>query len=170
MADVVEALRTRDLKVHVFSEVEPEPSIETADRVTREVRGRRYDLVYGVGGGSVMDIAKIASVMATNAGETKEYLGMGLFRKPGLPKILLPTTAGTGSEMMPNAIVGMRDGSKTALISPHILTDVAIVDPMLTLSLPADGSVRSRCTDACNRILHLLGCEPDNRPFFPTSC
>ena len=135
---VQENLSSKELQVQVFSDVEPEPDISTADRVAEVVRKERFDLVCGVGGVSVLDVAKIASVMSTNPGPVREYVGVNLVKKPGLPKILLPTTAGTGSEMTPNAIFGLHDeGIKAGVVSPYVLADVAIVDPSLTLTLPA---------------------------------
>jgi alcohol dehydrogenase class IV len=85
-----------------------------------------------------MDIAKIAAVMATNPGDPRQYVGVGLLKKPGLPKILVPTTAGIGSEMTPNAILGIHEeGINAGVVSPHVLADIVIVDPMLTVTLPA---------------------------------
>jgi len=137
LTGLMESFRAKDMRTEVFSDVEPEPDIKTANRIADFVRGAEFDLVCGVGGGSVMDIAKIAAVVATNPGEIRPYIGVNLIKKPGLPKILLPTTAGTASEMTPNAIIGLHDeGTKAGIISPYILTDVAVVDPVLTLTLP----------------------------------
>jgi alcohol dehydrogenase class IV len=137
LTDVTKALRAKGLQVHIFSDVEPEPDVKTADRIASTVREGEFNLVCGVGGGSALDIAKIASIMATNSGQVKEYVGTNLVKKPGLPKILLPTTSGTGSEMTPNAILGFHDeGLKAGVVSPYVLADTAIVDPALTLSLP----------------------------------
>jgi len=144
LAEVIEGLQGRNMEVQLFSDVEPEPDIETADQVTRTVRGGDFDLVCGVGGGSAMDIAKIASVMATNPGETRQYAGVGLLKKPGLPKVLVPTTAGTGSEMTANALIGLHEeGTKVGVISPYVLADIAVVDPMLALTLPAKPTASS---------------------------
>jgi len=141
--DVVKSL-SANMQVKIFSEVEPEPDIMTADLVTRTVREGEFDLVCGMGGGSVMDIAKIASVMATNSGDTEQYVGVDLLKEPGLAKILLPTTAGTGSEMTPNAIVGLHEkGAKVGVISPYIMADAAVVDPLLTVTLPAKPTASS---------------------------
>ena len=137
LTEVTASLRTKGLQVQVFSNVEPEPDIKTADRIASTVREGEFNLVCGVGGGSALDIAKIGSIMATNPGQVKEYVGTNLVKKPGLPKILLPTTAGTGSEMTPNAILGFHDeGIKAGVVSPYVLADTAIVDPALTLTLP----------------------------------
>ena len=137
LRDVNESLQSKELLVETFSQVEPEPDIATARRITQTVREDQFDLVCGVGGGSAMDIAKIASVMATNPGDIRQYVGVDLLKKPGLPKILIPTTAGTGSEMTPNAIIGIHEeGIKAGVVSPYVLADAVLVDPLLTLTLP----------------------------------
>jgi alcohol dehydrogenase class IV len=131
------SLEANGLHTEIFSQVEPEPDIETARHVTRIARANGFEVVCGIGGGSAMDIAKIASVMATNPGDPRQYVGVGLLKKPGLTKILLPTTAGTGAEMTPNAILGIHDeGIKAGVVSPHVLADIVLVDPMLTVTLP----------------------------------
>jgi len=153
LTDVTESLRSKGLDVRIFSDVEAEPDIKIADRVACVVRGREFGLVCGVGGGSVLDIAKIASVMATNPGETRHYIGVDLIRRPGLPKILVPTTAGTGSEMTPNAIVGLHDtGTKAGIISPYVLADIAIVDPLLAMTLPP----RSTASSGLDALTHAI--------------
>jgi alcohol dehydrogenase class IV len=135
---VNESLRKRELLVRTFSDIEPEPDIKTARNATQMVRADKFDLVCGVGGGSAMDIAKAAAVMATNPGDPRQYIGVGLLKQPSLPKILMPTTAGTGSEMTPNLILGIHEeGIKAGIVSPHVLADIVIVDPMLTVTLPA---------------------------------
>jgi len=97
----------------------------------------RYDLIVGLGGGSVLDMAKVASIAATNSGSVKSFIGVDKISQPGLPKILMPTTSGTGSEVTANAIVSSEDDAiKTGIVSPHLLADAAIVDPCLTLTMP----------------------------------
>jgi len=135
---VVESLKKRELQTETFSDVEPEPDIETARHVARVVRDREFDIVCGVGGGSAMDIAKVAAVAATNSGDPRQFVGVGLIKKPSLPKLLVPTTAGTGSEMTPNAILGIHEeGIKAGIVSPYVLADIILVDPLLTVTLPA---------------------------------
>jgi alcohol dehydrogenase class IV len=100
-------------------------------------KSERYELILGVGGGSSMDIASVASVMSTNPGRIQDYLGINLVKKPGIPTILIPTTAGTGAEVTPNAILTDVEAKlKKAIVSPYILPRVAIVDPLLSLSMP----------------------------------
>jgi alcohol dehydrogenase class IV len=97
----------------------------------------KYDLILGVGGGSSMDIASAVSVMCTNPGTVRYYLGVNLVKNPGIPTILIPTTAGTGAEVTPNAILTDVEAKlKKAIVSPYIFPRVAIVDPLLSVSMP----------------------------------
>jgi alcohol dehydrogenase class IV len=94
-------------------------------------------LVIGVGGGSSLDVAKGAAIMATNEGSILDYSGVDVVPKRGLPKILIPTTAGTGSEVTRVLVVTDETSNiKQAVYSDHVLSDVALVDPMMTLSMP----------------------------------
>jgi alcohol dehydrogenase class IV len=129
-------LRNEGFNVEIFFG-EPEPRLEVAEAIAKAVRQQKYDTIIGIGGGSNLDLAKIASIMATNQGNVEQYIGMNLVQRPGLPKILIPTTAGTGSEATPNAIVSLSaDEIKTGIITPYNFADTVIVDPMLTLTMP----------------------------------
>ncbi|MDE1853800.1 MAG: iron-containing alcohol dehydrogenase [Thaumarchaeota archaeon] len=119
----------------VFDEVEAEPRIEVAQAVADKVRSAPYDLVIGVGGGSSMDMAKVASGLATNRGPARSYVGSNLFPKRPLPSIMVPTTAGTGAELTVTSMVTV-DGHKQWINSPLLLPSVAVVDPELTMSMP----------------------------------
>jgi len=119
----------------VFDEVEAEPRVEVADAVANKVRERAYDLVVGIGGGSSMDMAKVASCFATNAGSARKYVGNNLFSNRQLPSIMIPTTAGTGAELTVASMVTV-DGHKQWIKSPLLLPTVAIVDPEWTLTMP----------------------------------
>ena len=133
---VEKPLRDNGFEIKYFTP-EPEPRIETAKLVAEAVREQKYDLVMGIGGGSSMDLAKVASIMATNPGAVTDYIGINLVQKPGIPKILIPTTAGTGAEVTPNAILASSvEENKTAIVSPYNFADVAIVDPLMTLTMP----------------------------------
>ncbi|MBS7642182.1 MAG: iron-containing alcohol dehydrogenase [Candidatus Bathyarchaeia archaeon] len=124
-------------KIEIFDKVESEPSIDTAEAISRYARSARFDLVIGVGGGSVMDMAKIASIASTNPKPVRNYIGINLVEKPGLPHILIPTTAGTGSEATDIAVVTLpEDEVKSSVISPYLLPDTALIDPSLTYTLP----------------------------------
>lgn len=138
LADKVQAqLGGRDFVI--FDEVEPEPRIENAERISEESRRSGCDTIIGVGGGSVLDMAKIATIMISNQGKLQEYtqqvFNIDTFERRGRPLCLIPTTAGTGSEVSSTSMIIQRE-SKKFLISPLLYPDVAIVDPVLTLTMP----------------------------------
>ncbi len=119
----------------VYDEVEPEPRIEVAQSVADKVRSGSYDLVIGVGGGSSIDMAKVAAGFATNEGEAVSFVGNNLFPKKPLQSIMIPTTAGTGAELTVTSMVTV-EGHKQWINSSLLLPSVAIVDPELTMSMP----------------------------------
>jgi len=134
---VIEAIEKGGAQVEVFAEVEPEPSTDTVDRVGQLVRENGYQLLVGLGGGSPMDVTKGASVLATNGGSIKDYVGIELLPQKGIPTILIPTTSGTGSEVTQNAIFAFKEEQvKKGVVSQYLLPKVAIIDPLLTLSCP----------------------------------
>lgn len=120
----------------VFDAVEAEPRIEVAQAVADSVRSKAYDLVIGVGGGSSMDMAKVAAGLASNPGPAKAFVGNNLFTKNPIRSIMIPTTAGTGAELTVTSMVTV-GGHKQWINSPLLLPSVALVDPALTLSMPA---------------------------------
>lgn len=134
---IKERLENESIGVEIFDKVIPDPDIACAEACIEMVKKNKYDLLLGIGGGSSMDIASIASVMFTNPGTVYDYFGVNLIKKPGVPTILIPTTAGTGAEVTPNAVLtDAREKLKKTIVSPHILPKVAIIDPLLTVSMP----------------------------------
>ena len=126
------------LKVFLFDRVEPEPSASVVDEGVQYIKEKGVDIVIGVGGGSSLDVAKGASLLASNPGNVLDYCGIDLIPKRGLPKILVPTTAGTGSEVTRVFVVtDKRDNMKKVVYSNYAISDLAIVDPMLTISMPS---------------------------------
>ncbi len=121
----------------VFAGVEPEPSVETTDAVAELAREHECQLVVGLGGGSCLDVAKAVSVLITNEGSAAAYQGLGLVKKPGVPKILIPTTAGTGSEVtFTSVLIRKSDGVKGGINDDALYAEYCLLDPELTLSLP----------------------------------
>ena len=98
-------LEKSDIKYAVFGEVEADPRYEIVADCVEMIHREKADFIIGFGGGSPIDIAKVSAIMATNEGLIKEYFGIGLVPKSGLPTIIIPTTAGTGSEVTPIAIL-----------------------------------------------------------------
>jgi alcohol dehydrogenase class IV len=134
---VTEILKTSRLSFGVFNKVESDPRIEIVDQALAELQEGKYDSVIGIGGGSSLDIAKLTSVMAKNPGKISDYFGIDLVPNPGLPLILVPTTAGTGSEVTPIAILSDEaEHLKKGVVSGYLFPKVALLDPLLTLGLP----------------------------------
>jgi alcohol dehydrogenase class IV len=132
-----DVLEKSEIKYVVFDAVEPDPRYEIATDCVDRIRSDKVDLVIGFGGGSPIDIAKSSAIMATNDGPISEYFGIDLIPKPGLSTIMVPTTAGTGSEVTPIAILSdEKEKLKKGIVSPYLFPSVAILDPELTLGLP----------------------------------
>ncbi|MEM2942618.1 MAG: iron-containing alcohol dehydrogenase [Candidatus Bathyarchaeia archaeon] len=134
---VVKPLHELGVKTEVFDRVEPEPSLHAAEQVVAVARKSSYDLVIGLGGGSSLDMAKLASISATNPEPVTDFIGVGKVQRPGIPKILIPTTAGTGAEITMNSIISNREEHlKLGIVTPFNIADVALIDPLLTHTLP----------------------------------
>lgn len=132
-----ESLKAQKIKFGIYSQVKAEPEARIVDECVKAVCADGYDIIIGIGGGSSLDVAKGAAIMATNEGKIVDYSGTDLIPLRGLPKILIPTTAGTGSEVTRAIIItDDSDNSKKAVFSDFALPDVAIIDPLLTLSMP----------------------------------
>jgi alcohol dehydrogenase class IV len=134
---IEESLKDQKVAFGVFDQVAAEPQAQIVDECAQVVKGKSYDIIIGIGGGSSLDVAKGASVMATNKGKILDYIGVDMVPHHGLPKILLPTTAGTGSEVT-RTIVATDEVQKIkqALRSDFLMADVSIIDPLLTISMP----------------------------------
>jgi alcohol dehydrogenase class IV len=137
---ILKPLKEQDLDVELYKISATEPTMDSANKVVDAVRLQKYDSVVGVGGGSCLDSAKIAATMATNPGYVQEYCArvkgeIKEIKKATLPKILIPTTAGTGSEAS-NTLVVIEREYKTWITDNKIVAEVAIIDPTLTLALP----------------------------------
>lgn len=130
---VCDALAAEGITCDIFSDIPAEPHFEVIEQLQQHLNEKDYDLVIGVGGGSVMDIAKIASHM--KQGNIIEKLNNQDFSLPAWPLILLPTTSGTGSEVSPYSVVTVK-GKKAFYSSPKLYPTVALVDPLMTISTP----------------------------------
>lgn len=125
------------IKADVNTDIIPEPTVKSIEDISGNIRKKHYDLLIGVGGGSVLDTTKILAVLETNNNSIKEILGTDLVKYPGIPTVLIPTTAGTGSEVTPNAIVTLPEEQlKIGMVSRYLLPKLVIVDPSLTIGLP----------------------------------
>lgn len=123
----------------IYDDIDHTPSFETVRKCTQFVKEGKFDLLIGFGGGSAMDATKAVSIMGTNDGRIEDYLGSDKVPVPGLSKILITTTAGTGSEVTIFAMLGQRDKPPymiDGIYDRHCLPEYAIVDPTLTLGAP----------------------------------
>jgi len=130
------SLENQQINVEVFDGVEPEPHIEIVHKTTQIVKDAKFDLVVGIGGGSALDIAKATAIMAANPGTFEDYIGFGKVKRRA-KLILSPTTAGTGSEVSAFIVVTSKEGEKTITVSQEVVPDVSIIDPTLTVTMPA---------------------------------
>jgi alcohol dehydrogenase class IV len=133
---VCKALREKNIETTVFDDVEPEPTAKTVRALVSQLADEIVDAVIGLGGGSPMDVAKLAALLLASPQELDEIYGVGLATGERLPLIMIPTTAGTGSEVTPVAVVTADNGDKAAALGPQFLADAAILDAELTLGLP----------------------------------
>lgn len=114
-----------------------EPSFDDFKTLLAEVSAFNADVVLGIGGGSVLDVAKLVAAQLGNDQRLEEIIGNGLLKGRAKKLICVPATAGTGSEVSPNAIlVDNLDNQKKAVISPFLVPDSVYVDPLLTISVP----------------------------------
>lgn len=119
--------------------IPPEPTVAFFEEALADARAAEVDAVIAIGGGSVIDVAKLLAALVHGKQEVSETFGIGLLASRGLPIVCLPTTAGTGAEVSPNAILLDESSElKKGVVSPHLVADAAFVDPLLTLSVPPD--------------------------------
>lgn len=134
---IQKSLEAAGVGFSVYGKVEPEPAARLVDEATAQFHSERCDQVVGVGGGSSLDVAKGVSIMATNEGSVLDFCGMDLVKKRGVPMTLIPTTAGTGSEATRVLVITDEgENTKKAVYSSYTLADLAIVDPLLTKTMP----------------------------------
>jgi alcohol dehydrogenase class IV len=137
LESVEKPLQSTGLPFVIFDGVEPDPRIEVVEKSVQLAKKEGIDLIIGFGGGSSLDIAKVTSIMITNTGKIDSFFGIDLVPNPGVPVVLIPTTAGTGSEVTPIAILSdTKEKLKKGIVSPTLFPEVAILDPKLTIGLP----------------------------------
>ena len=138
LADPVKAsLEDAGLSVEVYDGVLPEPPARVVDQASEMFRSGGFDLCLGLGGGSSLDSAKMVAALAANPGSILDYVGMDMVPKKGAPLILVPTTAGTGSEATRVMVfTDESDNVKKVVYSDNLLPELSILDPTLTLSMP----------------------------------
>lgn len=135
---VTKPLENAGYSTEVYTEVVPEPPLAIGEKLVAYTRDNEFDMVIGVGGGSALDLTKLAGVLASHEGNVADYLNLTGTKQisiKGLPTILIPTTSGTGSEVTNISVLSL-ETTKDVIAHDFLLADVAIVDPALTISLP----------------------------------
>ena len=135
---IEQPLLSKGYAITIYTDIAPEPPLAIGEKLVDFTRKHHFDLVIGLGGGSALDLAKLAAVLAVHDGKVADYLnltGTKTLEQKGLPKILIPTTSGTGSEVTNISVLSL-ETTKDVLTHDYLLADIAIVDPELTISLP----------------------------------
>jgi alcohol dehydrogenase class IV len=137
-------LKSSGFEIIPFSEVEPEPSLETVRKGLALARENQADWVIGLGGGSAMDVAKVIAVLYDANNDVEYYFNGGKIAVPGIPIITIPTTAGSGAEVTFNAVLSdPASQTKKSIRDPLMVARVTIVDPLLMVSAPPHVTVNS---------------------------
>ena len=160
----VQDLQAAGHQVTVFAEVEADPSRATLLRAVDLGRQAGVTGVLGLGGGSSLDVAKLAALLLGSDQDLETVWGVGQARGPRLPLALIPTTAGTGSEVTPIAIITLETGEKRGVSSPVILPDLAVLDADLTLSLPPAVTAATGIDAMVHAIEAYTSANPNNNP------
>ena len=136
--EAMDALTSAGVSIEVFQDIVAEPTVNDFKGILEKARCFQADSVVGVGGGSVLDVTKLVAAFINSEQQVEDCFGTGFIQKKGLWFACLPTTAGTGSEVSPNAILlDERDHLKKGIVSPFLIADAAYVDPKLTWTVPA---------------------------------
>ena len=151
-------------KVEIFEDVEADPSLKTLENAIEVGKKINATGVIGFGGGSSMDVAKLASLILGSNEEIEEAWGVSNAKGPRLPLVLVPTTAGTGSEVTPISIITVGEEEKKGVSSPIILPDLAILDPDLTIGLPAHTTAATGIDAMVHAIEGYASANKNNNP------
>ena len=136
---IIAALKKSGVEIVESKFIPAEPTLKFFEATLTEVRSAKVDSVLAIGGGSVIDVAKLFAALAESSQKISEVFGINLLSSRKLNLVCLPTTAGTGAEVSPNAIL-LDEASelKKGVVSPYLVADAAFVDPLLTLNVPPD--------------------------------
>lgn len=136
--ETLKELQAAGVATEVYQDIVAEPTVNDFNNILEKARQFGADSIVGVGGGSVLDVSKLVAAFINSDQQVEDCFGTGFIKSKGLWLACLPTTAGTGSEVSPNAILlDERDHLKKGVVSPFLLADVAYVDPKLTWTVPA---------------------------------
>jgi alcohol dehydrogenase len=139
LKDVKNSLEAAGVSFEIFDEVVTEPILEYTEEGLKTYQKIKADFLIAVGGGSPMDTAKAISALAMNPGKMSDFEGPNKIPRPGAPLMVIPTTAGTGSEVSQFTIItDTTRNVKMLIASPYVLPRIALVDPLMTLTMPQE--------------------------------
>lgn len=134
-AQAVESIQTSGLDYHLFSNISTNPDTNQVVEGVEAYHKARCDVVLGIGGGSALDVAKAVAVIVSNGGRIEDYEGVDHIHSPLPPVIMVPTTAGSGSEVSQfSIIVDPERKKKMTIVSKSLVPDIAIVDPFVLMT------------------------------------
>lgn len=132
----IEVLQSQGVEICIDESIVGEPTFDDFNKVLYAAKVFNADSIVGIGGGSVLDVAKLVAAQLKNTQTIDEIKGIGNLKERQIYVACIPTTSGTGSEVSPNAIFVNELGEKVGIISPFLVPDAAYIDPVLTVSLP----------------------------------
>ncbi|MCI7020190.1 MAG: iron-containing alcohol dehydrogenase [Clostridiales bacterium] len=155
-----DVVKTTGVEYYVLDELPPEPSYMAVQKIVDQFKESGADLIVACGGGSVMDAAKLASVLVTDEYGVKELLDNPGMAKKCVPIVLIPTTAGTGAEVTPNAIVGVPEKElKIGIVNENMIADYVILDARLIKNLPR----KIAAATGVDALAHCIECFTSNK-------
>ena len=157
-------LRGAGIAAEIFDEVVADPPEAVVLTAVDRARDFHADAVIGLGGGSSLDVAKLVALLVRGNEGLSEIYGVGIAKGPRLPLLLAPTTAGTGSEVTPIAIVTTGAHEKKGVVSPLLIPDIALLDPDLTLGLPPAVTAATGIDAMVHAIEAYTSTSPNNNP------
>ncbi len=137
LQEMADTLQQQGVEVSYYEKISAEPTVNDYEQLVAKAREFGADSFVGIGGGSVLDVTKLAATLCYQSDNVTSLFGTGFVKKKGLWFACLPTTSGTGSEVSPNAILlDESDNLKKGVVSPYLMADAAYIDPQLTWSVP----------------------------------
>ena len=137
VGEIAERLTRAGCTVSIDITIAAEPTIATFETATANARNAKAACIFGIGGGSVLDIAKLVAAFVNSDQKVEETFGIGLLRRRECHLVCMPTTSGTGSEVSPNAILLDRKAKlKKGVVSSHLVPDATFIDPVITQTMP----------------------------------
>ena len=160
----VASLEAAGVKVTLFDEVVADPPAAVVEAAKEQALAHEVDVVIGFGGGSSLDVAKLVALLVGGGEWLDDLYGIDQAHGPRLPLVLVPTTAGTGSEVTPIAIITVGEGEKKGVVSSRLIPDLAVLDASLTLGLPAAITAATGIDAMVHAIEAYTSTSPNNNP------